>query len=112
MSKKHRGRIQAQGGGTEKSVSWAQDEPLKKEDGLRLLNELQDQLTDKEYKLREKQLQAAERYINNANGLDAFKSKSFRNTKEEGVRIDIEINAGTAFSCLIIFILLLFLLIK
>ena len=37
MSKKHRGRIQAQGDCTEKSESWSQDEPLSKKDGLSLL---------------------------------------------------------------------------
>ncbi|MGK0366830.1 MAG: hypothetical protein ACI85O_003907 [Saprospiraceae bacterium] len=40
MSKKHRGRVQAQGGGLEKSESWSQDEPLSKEDGLSLLEKL------------------------------------------------------------------------
>ncbi|MFN7119279.1 MAG: hypothetical protein ACK4TA_20940 [Saprospiraceae bacterium] len=112
MSKKHRGRIQAQGGGTEKSVSWAQDEPLTKADGLQLLSDLKEQLTEKELKLREKQLKDAERYINNANGIDAVKSKTFLNMKEKDIRIDIEINGGTAFVCIVIFILLLFLILN
>ncbi|MBK7874125.1 MAG: hypothetical protein IPJ74_27490 [Saprospiraceae bacterium] len=46
MSKKHRGRIQAQGNGTEKSVSWSQDEPLTKAKGLSLLDDLEKQLTE------------------------------------------------------------------
>lgn len=62
MSKKHRGRIQAQGGDTKKSVSWSQDEPLSKVDGLRLLNELENQLTERERQEREKQLANAQRF--------------------------------------------------
>ncbi len=112
MSKKHRGRIQAQGGNTEKSVSWSQDEPLSKVDGLRLLNELENQLTEKEKKEREKQLQEAQRFIENANGLDAPKDRSFRNKKLKGVRIDIEINSGTAFVCILFLILVFYYLLK
>lgn len=54
MSKPHRGRIQAQGKDLEKSVSWAQDEPLSKEDALNLLDKLKKLLTPKELKEREK----------------------------------------------------------
>jgi len=36
----HRGRIQAQGSGVEKSESWAKDEPLTYEEGLALIEEL------------------------------------------------------------------------
>ena len=35
--KPHRGRIQAQGGGLEKSESWSQDKPLSAKQGLSLL---------------------------------------------------------------------------
>jgi len=48
MSKQHRGRIQAQGNDTEKSVSWSQDTPLSKKQGLELLKDLDQQLTSKE----------------------------------------------------------------
>jgi hypothetical protein len=65
-NKKHRGRIQAQGKDTEKSVNWAQDEPLSKEEGLSLLEQLKQMLTKKEYEEREKQLKKAEELINNA----------------------------------------------
>ena len=40
MTKKHRGRIQAQGNGVEKSVTWSQDEPLSREQGKTLLQQL------------------------------------------------------------------------
>lgn len=105
MSNKHRGRVQAQGGGLEKSESWSQDEPLTKAEGLSLLDKLKQQLTKKELKEREKQFQEAERYINNTRGgIDAVKKKSFRNRKTRDVRVDIEILAGTAFA-LILFLI-------
>ena len=102
MSKKHRGRIQAQGGGTEKSESWSQDEPLSKADGLSLLGKLWNKLTKKERAAREKQYEDAKRYIENIKGgVDAVKKKTFRNRKTKDVRIDIEILAGTAFLLLL-----------
>lgn len=48
MTKQHRGRVQAQGDGLEKSEPWAQDEPLSKRDGLSLLSKLWSKLTKKE----------------------------------------------------------------
>jgi hypothetical protein len=36
----HRGRIQAQGNGVEKSENWSQDDPLTATQGLTLLNDL------------------------------------------------------------------------
>lgn len=53
---KHRGRVQAQGGGTEKSVAWAQDHPPTLSDGLRMMDELEGQLTkrERERKLRKR----------------------------------------------------------
>lgn len=84
MSKSHRGRIQAQGKDLEKSVSWAQDEPLSKEDALGLLDKLKGLLTTKELKDREKQIQQAKRYVENANGgINAIKKKSFVNVKKK-----------------------------
>lgn len=98
MPKKHRGRIQAQGGGTEKSQSWSQDDPLTKEQGLSLLERLWNSLTKKEKELREKPYRDAQRYIENVDGgIDAIKKKTFRNRKTKDVRIDIEVLAGSAF---------------
>jgi hypothetical protein len=107
MAKKHRGRIQAQGDGTEKSVFWAQDEPLSKQDGLSLLKKLKRSLTRKELASREKPLKDALRYINNVEGgLDAVKKKTFRNRKTKDVRIDLEVLGGVAFiSVLLAFVL-------
>ncbi len=105
--KKHRGRIQAQGGGLEESVNWAQDDPLTKEDGLVLLSELKKKLSDKEFKKRAQQFEQAERYIENVEGgIDAVKKKTFRNRKTKDVRVDIEVLAGTAFIIVLLFVLL------
>ncbi len=102
MSKKHRGRIQAQGGGTEKSQSWSQDDPLTKKQGLSLLKSLWNSLTKKEKELRKKPYEDAQRYIENVNGgIDAVKKKTFRNRKTKDVRIDIEVLAGSAFLLLL-----------
>jgi hypothetical protein len=98
MSKEHRGRLQAQGGDTEKSESWSQDDPLTKEEGLSLLAKLWERLTKREQKDRAKQFDSARRFIENVEGgVDAPLGKSFLNRKKRGVRVDIEVLAGTAF---------------
>ncbi|MEM1214778.1 MAG: hypothetical protein AAGJ82_03790 [Bacteroidota bacterium] len=110
MTKKHRGRIQAQGDGLEKSESWSQDNPLTKEEGLSLLEQLWSSLTKKEKEVRRKPYKDAKRYIENIDGgIDAIKKKTFRNRKTRSVRIDIEVLAGSAF-LLFVGILLCFLL--
>ncbi|MEM9887691.1 MAG: hypothetical protein AAF849_17480 [Bacteroidota bacterium] len=106
--KKHRGRWQAQGGGLEESESWAQDEPLSKEDGQQLLNQLKEKLSKKDLKDREKLFEQAERFVNNAQGVDAPFSHSFRSRKKRGVRVDLEIKAGRAFVLLIGFLVLFY----
>lgn len=55
--KKHRGRIQAQGGGLEKSESWAQDEPLTVEDALDILNRLKEKLPPNVLKIRSREFE-------------------------------------------------------
>ncbi len=90
MSKKHRGRIQAQGGDTEKSVSWSQDTPLNKKRGLELLDDLEAQLTEKEKKERTKPLADARRFIENVEGgLDAVNKQSFYTRDKGNLRIDL-----------------------
>lgn len=102
----HRGRIQAQGNGLEKSESWSKDEPLTKQDGLGLLNKLWSKLSKKEKKERIKQYEDAKRYIENVKGgVDATVKKTFRNRKTKDTRIDIEILAGTAFIIALLLIL-------
>lgn len=98
-TKKHRGRVQAQGGGLEESESWSQDEPLTKASGLGLLEKLWNKLSKHDQKVRKSQFESARRFIENVEGgIDAPLGKSFLNRKKRGVRVDIEILAGTAFT--------------
>ncbi|MBL7792173.1 MAG: hypothetical protein JNK77_07610 [Saprospiraceae bacterium] len=104
--KKHRGRIQAQGGGLETSETWNQDEPLTKQEGRGLLARLKSKLTPEEREQRRKSFEDAERFIDGARGgLDAPQRRSFLSTQGKGLRVDIEIWGGTAFIALIILIL-------
>lgn len=110
--KKHRGRIQAQGGGLEQSKSWSQDEPLSKTDGLRLLSELEQELPENERKQREKSFEKAQRMIEQVDGgLDAQDKKTFLVRGTRDIRVDIEVLSGKAFVS-VIFILAVWLLIK
>ena len=112
-NKKHRGRIQAQGGGFEDSVSWSQDKPLSKRDGLSLLEKLRLKIPKKEQKLREQQFQEAKRYIENVNGgIDAVKKKTFKNRKTRNVRVDIELLGGTAFISAVLILIILWFILK
>ena len=94
----HRGRIQAQGGGTEKSVAWAQDSPPTKSDMLRFCDELEAKLTDSEKKDRTIPLQKLRRFIRtaaNAGGVWAISRHWFKPGSED-VRIDLEVLDGKA----------------
>jgi hypothetical protein len=87
MPKPHRGRIQAQGGETEASESWAQDEPLTKEDGLALLDQLERRLSKAERQARKDQFASARRFIENVEGgLDALLGKTFLNRKRRPIQ--------------------------
>lgn len=110
MSKPHRGRIQAQGKGLEKSVSWSQDEPLTRKQGKTLLQQLKALLTAPEQEERTEQLEKAERYIDNTTGIEAPEKRRFLNRKTKDVRIDIEVLAGRAFVTLLFFAILYFIL--
>ncbi len=101
MRKTHRGRIQAQGNGLEKSVSWNQDEPLSKADAKKLLQSLKDSLSDAEFEARKEPFENAERYIDQANGIQAPEQRTFLNRKTRDVRVDIEVRAGWAFVLLL-----------
>lgn len=110
MSKPHRGRIQAQGKGLEKSVSWSQDEPLTRQQGKTLLQQLKALLTTREHAERTEQLDQAEHYIDHANDIEAPEKRRFLNRKTKDVRIDIEVLAGRAFVSLLFFAILYFIL--
>ncbi len=104
--KKHRGRIQAQGGGLEASETWNQDDPLTKQQGQNLLDRLKNKLSPEAREQRRKPFEDAERFIAGARGgLDAPQRRSFLGPQGKGIRVDIEIWGGTAFIALIILIL-------
>lgn len=96
----NRGRIQAQGGGTEKSEAWALKTDHCKHMGITSVENLQGQLTNSELILRTNALQQCRNRILTTPiyGVSAQMKKSyyddFRNRK---VRVDIEVIAGVAF---------------
>jgi hypothetical protein len=95
----NRGRIQAQGGGTEKSEAWAQAEPPTDTEMLDKCDRLEDKLTNKEREDRSRPLKALRRFIRDAakaGGVSAPLSKSFLKTGSRDIRVDLEVIKGTA----------------
>jgi uncharacterized protein RhaS with RHS repeats len=96
----HRGRIQAQGGGTEKSVPWSRNTPPTKTEGLTYLMILKSQLTKRELKDREKLFPKVEKWINSAaqaGGVSAYVQQKFQKPDSKDIRIDVEVTKGLAF---------------
>lgn len=58
-TKKHRGRVQAQGGDLEGSESWSQGDPLTKSSGLNLLEKLWSEISKRDQNARKKQFESA-----------------------------------------------------
>ncbi|MEM8527294.1 MAG: hypothetical protein AAGG68_21815 [Bacteroidota bacterium] len=77
---------------------------MSKEDGIRLLNELKDKLSKKDLEKREKLFEQAERFVNNAQVVQATKIKSFADEEDKKIRVDLEIRAGWAFMGLFIIV--------
>lgn len=99
QSKTHRGRIQAQGCGLEKSVAWAQAFAPSVEDGLDMVTRLEGQLSRGQLKVRVELFAKARAWIiaaGQAGGVNAPASKSW-NISGTTVRVDIEIRTGRAF---------------
>lgn len=97
---KHRGRIQAQGGGFESSESWSQNSPLSVSDGLHLLWSLIRKIPKPEFLKRKSEFEKAENFIQLAGdkgGVDARVSKTFKAKGTKDIRVDIEVIKGTAF---------------
>jgi hypothetical protein len=95
----HRGRVQAQGGGTEKSESWAQASPPTFSQIMRLIERLEAQLTPQEKKIREKgfaQLRKAVENAAKAGGFWARQSRSFPKPPVGDIRVDLEVITGRA----------------
>ncbi|MFK7796448.1 MAG: hypothetical protein AB8E82_03265 [Aureispira sp.] len=98
--KKHRGRIQAQGGGIEESESWAQDEPLKIAKALLLFKQLIAKLSPKDQIKRQRAFKRAQQFAEQTSetgGAHARLSRSFKVKGSRDERIDIEIISGKAF---------------
>jgi hypothetical protein len=95
----HRGRVQAQGGGTEKSVAWAQSTPPTASDGQRMLDDLAAQLTDAELQARQAAFAQARAFISRAaqaGGVGPIKKSFPFKAVRGGIRVDIEVQKGTA----------------
>lgn len=95
----HRGRVQAQGGGVEKSRKWAQATPPTAADVLGMLDQLEAELGRADRRAREEAFAQAREFIRSAaeqSGLDAPVSKSFPRKNEGDIRVDLEVKAGKA----------------
>src|SRR5579885_3609988 len=95
----HRGRIQAQGGGTEKSESWAQATPPTFSEIVRPIDRLEAQLTPKEKTICEKAFTQLRRVVEigaETGGFWAPRSRSFPKPATGDIRVDIEIITARA----------------
>lgn len=99
---KHRGRIQAQGGGVEESVAWAQIDPPAESEGHSMLERLNSKLPREAQRTRKQALAQAHRFVEEAargGGIGSPVRKTFlvspRTPRNE--RIDIEVQKGIAF---------------
>lgn len=96
-----RGRIQAQGEGTEESISWAQEHVPTKNSGHEMVNSLKKKLTKKQIKERQYGFDKVNKAIDEApsDGMLATIRTSFVNKKiSEDKRIDLEVLQGKAFN--------------
>jgi hypothetical protein len=95
----HRGRIQAQGGGTEESESWARATPPTLSDVIGLIDRLEARLTPKERRIREKgfaQLRRVVEQAAKAGGIWARSIRSFPQPPLGDIRVDLEVITGRA----------------
>ncbi len=98
---KHRGRLQAQGGGTQKGESWAQDSPPTVTEILEKCDSLLGQLTAKERSLREAAFEQLREFILAAGqngGISAdvgVIKKSFPKRPLNDIRVDIDVLKGS-----------------
>jgi hypothetical protein len=98
----HRGRLQAQGGGTQEDEAWAQDSPPTRTEILNKCDLLEAKLSEKEKALRETAFAQLREFINAAakkGGLNAgtgvFK-KSFPKRPLGDIRVDLDVFKGSA----------------
>ena len=98
--KPHRGRFQAQGDGTEKSVAWSLNNPCTKSHANKSITDLKDKLSPKELEVRQECIAKAINFVERSPvyGMMAIIKKSFTPfPPRKDIRIDIEILAGIAF---------------
>ncbi len=98
----HRGRIQAQGGGTEESVSWARATPPSVSEMLTMCDQLEAKLTAKEKRDREQPLEYLRKHIEQLaryGGISAHPKphqRPFHKRGSKDIRVDLEVNKGRA----------------
>jgi hypothetical protein len=93
----HRGRVQAQGGGTEKSESWAQATPPTLSEILRLIDRLEARLTPKEKRIREKGFAQLRRTVEHAARTGGIWGRCLRSYPQPAtgeIRVDLEVLKG------------------
>ena len=94
----HRGRIQAQGGGVEVSVSWSRQTPPTESEMMAMVRQLEMKLTPAERRARAIAFEQIRRLIRNAStagGLPQL-SLSFPHLSQRGIRVDLEVLKGNA----------------
>jgi hypothetical protein len=95
----HRGRIQAQGAGVEKSVSWNRQTPPSESEMMAMVQQLEAKLTPSELRARERAFIDLREYIRRAvmkDGTGIIRSKRFPFDAVGGIRLDLEVLKGTA----------------
>jgi len=96
----NRGRIQAQGGRTEKSEAWTKEKDIDKKEGLSITKRLEQQLSKRELSMRKEALKQLKSRIKTSpsSGIDAPLIKTYYDDKRKrDIRIDLEIITGRAF---------------
>jgi hypothetical protein len=94
---RHRGRIQAQGGGIETSVSWSRQTPPTESEMMAMVRQLEAMLTPAERRARQEGFEQLRQFIRKgkAHGLPVL-SRSFPYRIVRGIRIDLEVRKGCA----------------
>jgi hypothetical protein len=95
----HRGRIQAQGGGTEVSVAWAQPAAPTLTEMLGFCDTLEGKLAPAEREVRRSDFAALRKFLKTAashGGISGELKKSFREKRAKSIRVDLEVRKGKA----------------
>lgn len=99
-NKSHRGRFQAQGGGTEKSVPWTLVSPITKSHANSNIAKLESKLTPAELAARRQCFEKAYEFVNRvpSGGISAFfKHPCIPFPPYKDIRVDIDVLSGVAF---------------